>query len=121
MATTAGDVQDKAVYVSADGGHGWQQVGAAPAAGIARSLAAAQGNLLVLATTTGLDVSADGGASWKQAATGPPNAPAGQGGFSYVGMTDSLQGVAVPADPHLNEVFITTDGGRTWRARPITR
>jgi hypothetical protein len=118
-ATTAGDVQDKAVYASADGGNGWQQVGTAPAAGIARSLAAAQGNLLVLATTTGLDVSADGGASWKQAATGPPNVPTGQGGFSYVGMTDSLQGVAVPADPHLHEVFITTDGGHTWRARPI--
>jgi hypothetical protein len=51
--------------------------------------------------------------------TGPPNAAAGQGGFSYVGMTDPLRGVAVPADPRLHEVFITTDGGRTWHARPI--
>ena len=90
-----------------------------PAAGIARSLAAAQGGLVVLATTAGIDVSTDGGADWKVTETGPHSAAAGQGGFSYVGMTDPLQGVAVPADPQLHEVFITADGGQTWRARLI--
>ena len=90
-----------------------------PPAGIARSLAAAQGDLVVLATTAGIDVSTDGGANWKVTDTGPPGAAAGQGGFSYVGMTDPLQGVAVPADPQLHEVFITADGGQTWRARLI--
>ena len=90
-----------------------------PSAGIARSLAAAQGNLVVLATTAGIDVSTDGGASWKVTETGLPNTAPGQSGFSYVGMTDPLQGVAVPADPRLHEVFITADGGQTWRARLI--
>jgi hypothetical protein len=117
--TTAGDSQDKTFYSSADGGRSWQQAGTPPAAGIATSLAAAQGNLVVLATTEGIEVSTDGGASWKVMQTGPPNARAGQRGFSYVGMTGPQQGVAVPADPMLHEVFITTDGGRSWQARPI--
>jgi hypothetical protein len=119
VTTTAGTAQDKTVYSSADGGRSWQQAGTPPSAGIARSLAAAQGNLLVLATTEGIDVSADGGASWTVTETGPPSAPTGPGGFSYVGMTGPQQGVAVPADPMLHEVFITTDGGSSWRARPI--
>lgn len=117
--TTAGDSQDKAIYTSANGGKSWRQAGTVPSAGVARSLAAAQGNLVVLATTAGLDVSTDGGASWKVTETGPPSAAAGRSGFSYVGMTDPLQGAAVPADPQLHEVFITADGGQTWRARPI--
>jgi hypothetical protein len=116
---TAGGSQDKAVYSSANGGKNWHQVGSAPVTGIARSLAAAQGNLVVLATTTGIDVSTDGGASWTLAETGPPHAAAGREGFSYVGMTSQAQGVAVPADPHLHEVFITTNGGVSWQARPI--
>jgi hypothetical protein len=117
--TPAGSTQDKAISFSADGGKSWHQAGPPPSAGIARSLAAAEGNLLVLATTAGIDTSSDGGATWTVTETGPPNAAAGQGGFSYVGMTDPLRGVAVPADPRLHEVFITTDGGRTWHARPI--
>ncbi len=118
-AATAGGSPGKAIYASADGGQTWRRAGTAPAAGIPRSLAAAQGGLLVLATTAGIDISADGGATWKVTETGPPGAAAGQGGFSYVGMTDPLQGVAVPADPQLQEVFITADGGQTWRARLI--
>ncbi len=117
--TTSGDSQDKAISTSADGGKTWRQAGTVPAAGIARSLAAAQGGLVVLATTAGIDVSTDGGADWKVTETGPHSAAPGQGGFSYVGMTDPLQGVAVPADPQLHEVFITADGGQTWRARLI--
>ena len=117
--TTASDSQDKAIYTSANGGKSWRQAGTVPSAGIARSLAAAQGHIVVLATTAGVDVSTDGGASWKVTGAGPPDAAPGQSGFSYVGMTDPLQGVAVPADPHLHEVFITADGGQTWRARLI--
>jgi len=117
--TTAGESQAKALYSSADGGKAWQQAGTPPSAGIARSLAAAQGNLVVLATTAGIDVSTDGGAAWTAAETGPQNASAGSPGFSYVGMTDSSQGVAVPADPQLNEVYTTIDGGQTWHAHLI--
>jgi hypothetical protein len=117
--TEAGGSQAKSVYSSADGGKTWRQAGTAPPAGIARSLAAAQGNLVVLATTAGLAVSNDGGATWTQTETGPRGAAAGRPGFSYVGMTDHQQGVAVPADPQLREVFTTTDGGATWQARPV--
>ena len=36
------------------------------------------------------------------------------GGFSYVGMTTDDQGVAVPADTSLHEIWMTFDGGQTW-------
>ena len=45
---------------------------------------------------------------------------AGSPGFSYVGMTSPADGAALPADPGLHEVFITTDGGSTWRPRLIS-
>jgi hypothetical protein len=37
-----------------------------------------------------------------------------QGGFRYVGMTSDLQGVAVPVNAGLHEVYMTYDGGLTW-------
>jgi len=111
----------KTVYASADGGKTWQQAGAVQGPGIATSLAAAQGGLVVLATTTCIDVSADGGATWRQVYAGPPGAAAGLRGFSYVGMTDQQHGVAVPADAGLHEVFITVDGGSHWHRSVISK
>jgi hypothetical protein len=35
-------------------------------------------------------------------------------------MTTAQQGVAVPADADLNEIFVTSNGGRTWTPSPIT-
>jgi hypothetical protein len=35
-------------------------------------------------------------------------------------MTNASQGVAVPADSSLGEVYVTTDGGSTWLPSPIT-
>ena len=35
-------------------------------------------------------------------------------------MTTPAKGVALPADARLHEVFITTDGGSTWRPRPVS-
>jgi hypothetical protein len=115
--------QAKDIFTSSDG-VSWQQDTAAPGAGTATSLAASSGDLIVLATTAGIDYSSDGGTSWQAATFSPapgtqgPGAPAG--GFSYVGMTTATQGVAVPVDPGLGEVFVTADGGRSWQARPIT-
>jgi hypothetical protein len=119
-ATSVAGSQIKIVYASSDGGKTWRNAGQVPAAGLATSLAAAQGNLIVLATTAGLDVSADGGASWTPAETGPPGPAAGLGGFSYVGMTSQLRGVAVPADPRLHEVYTTTDGGASWQPSQVS-
>lgn len=109
----------KTIYASADGGKNWQQAGTVHGPGIATSLAAAQGDLVVLATTTCINVSADGGGTWRQVYAGPPGAAAGLRGFSYVGMTDQQQGVAVPADAGLHEVLITVDGGSTWQPSVI--
>jgi hypothetical protein len=93
-------------------GEPWESVAVTGGSGAARSLAATSAGRMVLATSTGLFVTAlpDPGA-WHSAsiAGGPP-----AGGFSYVGMTSPAQGVALPADAALGEVFITRDGGRTW-------
>jgi hypothetical protein len=35
-------------------------------------------------------------------------------------MTGPAQGVALPADAGLHEVFITTDGGSSWRPRQVS-
>ena len=67
----------------------------------------------MLATTTGIYQSANGGATWRRGQLRPARTPAD--GFSYVGMTNATQGVAVPANAELGEIFVTTDGGLTWQ------
>ena len=44
---------------------------------------------------------------------------AAQYGFSYVGMTELGQGVALSGNPGMHEIWMTTDGGQTWQPRPI--
>jgi hypothetical protein len=111
----------EAIYSSATGA-AWQQLGSVTVRGTPTSLTAASSagaasGVVALATTDGIRYSADGGATWQVAAvTG--NSPAG--GFSYVGMTDVDQGVAVPTNTSLGEVYVTNDGGKTWQASPIT-
>jgi hypothetical protein len=113
-----GDSQVKQVWQSANGGASWNQTGTAPQTGTATSVAT-QGSLVVLATDAGVYQSTNGGTSWRLARASPAGAAAGQQGFSYVGMTSSSQGVALPADPGLHEVFITTDGGTSWQASSL--
>jgi len=110
----AGGSQRKTVYTSADGGRTWQQPGRAPAAGAATSVAGSPAGTIVLATSQGLEVSTDGGATWTAGRGALP-----LGGFSYVGMTEATQGVAVPADPDAHAVWFTYDGGATWQKSPI--
>jgi hypothetical protein len=102
------------IYSSATGAS-WTRAGVLHTAGAATSLASTPFGQLVLATTAGIYFSADHGATWRTATVQqqPP------GGFSYVGMTNKTQGVAVPATTTLGEVFVTTDGGRTWYPSPI--
>jgi hypothetical protein len=104
------------LFVSANGAR-WANAGVVPHSGTASSLAAASGSPVVLVTTTGVYYSADNGKTWHPASFGG-SAPAG--GFSYVGMTNASQGVALPADSGLGEIFVTSDGGRTWTASPIS-
>jgi hypothetical protein len=103
------------IYSSATGAS-WKRAGGLPTAGAPTSLSAAPTGQLVLATTAGIYYSASHGASWQAASIARPQ-PAG--GFSYVGMTTQTQGVAVPARATLGEIFVTTDGGRTWLPSPI--
>ena len=106
-----GGQQAKQVFTSADGGIVWQNAAAAPALGLAISVAATPAGTDVLATTAGIDAAPAGSAAW-QAATleGPPPAC----GFGYVGMTTDSQGVALPADPTAGTVWFTFDGGKSW-------
>ena len=122
-ATSAtGDTQAKLIVESTDSGAHWSAVGTAPAAGIATSVAIqAQDHRVVLATDSGLYLSANGGRSWQLTQPSPGGAAAAAPGFSYVGMTSPARGVALPADAGLHEVFITTDGGSSWRPRLVSR
>jgi len=113
-AGTGSAAQANQLYQSATGAH-WTKVSQPPSAGTARSLAATPAGQIVLAGTAGIDYSANG-TTWQAASIS--NAP--PGGFSYVGMTSDSQGVALPARASLGEVFITTDGGQSWSASPIT-
>lgn len=110
------------VYTSADSGATWTPT-AGDWTGIVNqgqptSIAATSSGTLVLATDQGIYLLPQGAAHWQAAsATGSQLPP---GGFSYVGMTTSEQGVALPADTSRHEIWMTTDGGKTWQARPIT-
>jgi hypothetical protein len=116
----AGGAQVKTLRYSADGGRTWQPAGTAPLAGIATSLSGTPNGRVLVATTTGIDVSANAagsgaaGLSWITV-TGA-SVP---GGFTFVGMTDDTQGVAIPADKALHAVWFTYDGGTTWRQSPV--
>jgi hypothetical protein len=115
-ASPAASTAPGTLYVSADGGKTWQRRPAVAALGTATSLAAATGNLVVLATSDGIEVSRNDGRSWQvtlAAGAGPP------GGFSYVGMTEASQGVAVPANPALHQIWFTADGGQAWQPSAV--
>jgi hypothetical protein len=112
----SGTTSQVTVYTSSTGAT-WTQAGTLTTTGAPTAVAAAGSAQAVLATASGLEYSADGGRSWhagKFAGNAPP------GGFSYVGMTTATQGVAIPADAALGEIWVTANGGKTWRASPIS-
>lgn len=113
--------QTKSVIESSDNGKTWSAAQSADVNGIATSVAAQGSGLVLVATDAGLYLSTDGGGTWKLAHASPAGATAAAGGYSYVGMTSQADGVALPADADLHEVFITTDGGRTWQAHAVSR
>ena len=98
--------QATTVYSSADGGGTWTKQATAPGFGTAESLTASPAAPDILATTEGIEA-LDTNGQWQQVATL-------SGGFSYVGMTTDDQGIAVPANPSLHQVWMTYDGGLSW-------
>jgi hypothetical protein len=110
-----------AVYTSTDSGATWTPVAAgwtaAAGHGTPTSLAATSSGALVLATGQGIYLLPAGAGQWQASSATGAQAP--PGGFSYVGMTSTKQGVALPASTSLHEIWMTTNGGQTWQARPI--
>jgi hypothetical protein len=109
--------QQKLIFSSPNGGASWIQIGTAPTAGIATSVAASPSETVVLGTNQGIDVLPAGDISWQAANLTP--APAA-GGFSYVGMTTDEQGIALPANPASGTVWFTFDGGQRWQPSRVT-
>jgi hypothetical protein len=108
------------VYTSDNSGAFWTKQPAAVWTGVASpgqltSFTAGLDGTLVLATNQGLYVLPAGSSRW--IATNATGSGAPQGGFSYVGMTTSLQGVALPTDTSLHEIWMTFNGGLTWSPR----
>jgi hypothetical protein len=112
----AAPAEQKLVFSSPNGGVSWLRMGQAPTAGIASSLAASPSQSLVLATDRGIELLPQGEIAWRPA-TLAAAVPAG--GFSYVGMTNDNQGIALPADPSAGTVWFTFDGGQTWKPSAV--
>src|SRR5213078_3000898 len=111
--------QAKTLFYAADGGRSWSPAGSAPARGIAMSLSGTPTGPVLVATGSGIDSStnapgASGALTWRTA-----RGATAAGGYSFVGMTTSLQGVAVPADVKLSAVWFTYDGGERWLESPV--
>jgi hypothetical protein len=108
-----------AVFSSADGGATWQASGSV-AGSTVTSVAAQPGGEIIVATTGGLQVSQDSGATWQPApSSGAATAAGPAGGFRFVGMTGSRQGVAVPENPAEHAVWFTFTGGQSWQRSPV--
>ena len=103
------------VFTSTDGGGRWQQAGTVSGGRV--TTAAIQGGEIVLSASDGIHVSQDGGKTWQVTAQGTAGPP---GGFGWVGMTSSAQGIALPADPFQHTAWFTFDSGRTWQASAIS-
>jgi hypothetical protein len=126
-----------AVYASSDSGATWSQQAAPAVSGTVTSLAATPSGTLVLADPGGMQVlPASAGGAQPTPGTGSPSAQQSStasqasaweaaqgkpvGGFSYVGMTADAQGVALPENAGLHEIWMTFDGGLTWTAYPVS-
>src|SRR5215472_14632499 len=73
--------QQKFIYSSPDGGVSWRQMGRAPTAGVAFSLAASPSQSAVIGTDRGIDLLPRGQITWQLASL---KAGAPSGGFGYV-------------------------------------
>lgn len=109
------DLNGTQIYRSSTSGATWTEGPSLGILGTPVSFTAAPNGTLVLATTARTEVLPAGASQWEQAQGTP------RGGFSYVGMTTDTQGVAVPVNGTLHEIYMTTDSGTSWApATPIT-
>jgi len=108
------------VWISSDGGSTWSSAGPSGDSGLGHpaSLTATSSGTLILATSNGIYTLPLGAAAWQSASLSDPSGKTY--GFSYVGMTTALQGVALGGDPALHAIWLTTDGGQSWSVVPVT-
>jgi hypothetical protein len=108
------------VWMSSDGGATWPSGGPSgvPGLGSPASLTATTAGTLILATSSGIYTLPLGAAAWQAASLSDPSGRSD--GFSYVGMTTPLQGVALGGDPALHAIWMTTDGGQSWSVFPVS-
>ncbi len=100
------------LYKSPDDGATWVNGGTTASSGAVTSLSGSPSAPVILATSAGIEVRTGTGQEQQVASL--------QGGFSYVGMTGDNQGVAVPADAALHEIWMTYDGGLQWTAYKVS-
>jgi hypothetical protein len=110
------------LWLSSDSGQTWTfqsklsaNGGNAASIGVPASITAVGNQSVILATSKGIYYVPLGGSSWQQATfdgTPPAN------GFSYVGMTNPTQGVAI-GDPGGTEIWMTNNAGQSWQPAPI--
>ncbi|UZJ24936.1 hypothetical protein RHODO2019_17875 [Rhodococcus antarcticus] len=109
--TTTGST-DVQVFASKDAGGSWARTGSATLPGALTAVAAAPGTVLLSDDAGGVQRSTDGGASFGTVLAGS--------GFSFVGLTSSSQGVALPATPGVADLRITRDGGTSWQTLDVS-
>jgi hypothetical protein len=128
IACTGQGTGDTTVYRSNDNGTNWAKQSNVGSAGLSRvgvpeSLTALTNGTLILATEGsasspgGIYLLPLGASKWQAATLSNPSDRAY--GFTYVGMTGTLQGVALSGNPNLHAIWMTADGGQTWQLRPI--
>ncbi|MBV9793765.1 MAG: hypothetical protein JO016_07465 [Actinobacteria bacterium] len=113
----AGTSHTTRLFASSDGGRTWQAAGPV-LSWVVTAVAAQPDGLVVLATTNGIvvlhDITAQRQGSFQYA----PQTPL-TGAFSWVGLTSTTQGIAIPADSSQHRIWFTFDGGQSWQPSNI--
>jgi photosystem II stability/assembly factor-like uncharacterized protein len=104
------------LLTSADGGSTWTSQAISGLTGTPVSLSESLDGTVVTATTAGISLWTPGTSAWQQASLGSAGP---DDGFGYLGMTTAQQGVALPINTALHEVWMTFDGGKTWQPYPV--
>jgi hypothetical protein len=108
QSAASGAAPETTVYTSGTTSLDWQSIAQATPTGTPVALGTAPSATAILATSQGISVLNASTGDWTPAATLAD-------GFSYVGMTTDLQGVAIPADTGLHQIWMTYNGGQSWQ------
>ncbi len=108
QATGSLTAQKTLIYTSGTSSLNWLSPTAAPAHGTLTALSATASAPAIVATTEGIWI-LDASGQWQQTASLAS-------GFTYVGMTTNEQGIAIPANTFLHQIYMTYDGGQSWQA-----